>query len=70
MKKVITALIISVLILSFPPQVKRAEAGIITSTIIIGVLGYIAYKIFILCIEIGEFKQALLNELIKHRELK
>lgn len=70
MKKVITALIISVLILSFPPQVKRAEAGIITSTIIIGVLGYIAYKIFILCIEIGEFKQALLNELIKYRELK
>lgn len=70
MKKVITALIISVLVLSFPPQIKRAEAGIITSTIIIGVLGYIAYKIFILCIEIGEFKQALLNELIKHRELK
>ena len=70
MKKIITALIISILVLSFPPQIKRSEAGIITNTIIIAALGFIAYKIFILCIEIQEFKQALLNELIKHRDLK
>lgn len=70
MKKVISALLISVLVLTFPPHVKKAEAGFITSGIIIVALGFIAYKIFILCIEIKEFKQALLNELIKHRELK
>ena len=70
MKKVISAILIATLIMTFPPNVKKAEAGFLVTTIIIAAFGFAAYKIFILCLEIKEFQQALLNELTKNRKLK